>query len=65
MKLLKNWKAGRFGDLRKELLLKVGDSVYGVQTLVVFLNKMWEDEALPDDVAVGRIVTFFKGGARA
>ena len=30
--------------------------------LVVLLNKMWEDEALPDELAVCRIVTLFKGG---
>jgi hypothetical protein len=61
LKLLKNWKAGGPDGLRNELL-KICDSVDGVEMLVVLLNKIWGDEAMPDELAVGRIVTLFKGG---
>jgi hypothetical protein len=61
LKLLKNWNAGGSDGLRNELL-KICDSVEGVQMLVVLLNKIWEDEALPDELAVGRIITLFQSG---
>jgi hypothetical protein len=61
LKLLNNWKAGGPDGLRNELL-KICDSVDGVEMLVVLLNKIWGDEAMPDELAVGRIVTLFKGG---
>lgn len=61
LKVLKSWKAGGLDGFRNELL-KLCNSKEGLGMLAVLLNEIWDKECLPDEMAIGRIVTLFKGG---
>lgn len=61
LKALKNFKAAGIDGIRNELL-KFCQSESGVRLIARMLNVMWENEKLPSELNVGRIVTLFKGG---
>jgi exonuclease III len=61
LKQLRNFKAAGVDGIKNELLkLCVGEE--GIRMVSLLLNYIWENEVLPHELTLGRIVTLFKGG---